>query len=198
MTKIQKLQKKYTSIFLRGLYKTIIFLYSFYMVFSSHVFALQAEAPLKVSSLSFGEVQIHTEEKTVIIDDRVQKIENYFNRYHLPLAKEARWFVESADRYGIDWRLLASIGMIESTGGKFACKKVSYNAFGWGSCKYGFDSYKEAIDIISKNLAGKNPKTAHYYAHKDTRGILEAYNPPSVVPDYADKVMREMDRMARM
>ncbi len=168
------------------------------MVFSSHAFALQAEAPLGASALSLEEIQKHKEKNTPVIDDRVQKIERYFNRYHLPLAQEARWFVESADRYGIDWRLVASIGMIESTGGKFACKKVSYNAFGWGSCRYGFNSYREAIDVISKNLAGKNPKTAHHYAQKDTRGILEAYNPPSVVPDYADKVMREMDRMARM
>ena len=172
------------------------------MAFSSHAFALQAEAPLGAPSFLINEVQVPVEKKISVkipvIDERIQKIEKYFDRYHLPLTKEARWFVESADRYGIDWRLVASIGMIESTGGKFACKNVGYNAFGWGSCKYGFHSYQEAIDFISKNLAGQYEKTKHHYAGKDTRGILEAYNPPSIVPDYADKVMREMDRMAKM
>ena len=43
------------------------------------------------------------------------------------------------------------------------------------------------------NLAGKNPNTAQYYADKDIRGILESYNPPHIVADYADKVMRQME-----
>ena len=127
------------------------------------------------------------------IDERILKIESFYNRYDLPLADNAADFVASADEYGIDWRLVAAIGMIESTGGKFACETADYSAFGWGSCKINFDSYTESIDVVSMNLAGKNPNTAQYYADKDIRGILESYNPPHIVADYADKVMRQME-----
>mgnify|MGYP001224666952 FL=1 len=109
---------------------------------------------------------------------------------------EAEHFVVAAEKYDIDWRLVAAIGMIESTGGKFACQTADYSAFGWGSCKIDFDSYEESIDIISMNLGGHNPKTASFYKGKDLRGILESYNPPHIVPDYADKVMREMKKIS--
>jgi hypothetical protein len=182
----------------KNFYKIFIISYSFYMVFFTQVFALQAEAP--TGDKPFREVEVvytHINKKTEE-DTRIEKISSYYNRFNLPLAKNAKDFVYFADKYEIDWRLVAAIGMIESTGGKHACSKVSYSAFGWGSCKINFSSYKESIDVISKNLAGKNKKTAKYYAGKDIKGILEAYNPPSIVPDYADKVMHEMEIIASM
>lgn len=130
--------------------------------------------------------------------ERAAKIDRYYGRYDLPLEGQGLTMVLAADTYGIDWRLVAAIGMIESTGGKFACKKVNYSAFGWGSCKINFKSYEESIDTISKNLGGGNPATARYYAGKSLRGILESYNPPSVVPNYADKVMKQMDIIQSM
>ncbi len=180
---------------LKSVYKIFIVVYSFYMVFFTQVFALQADAP--DGEKPFREIRvinpITTQTQEEEIDERVRKIASYYERYELPLARNAQDFVEFADKYGIDWRLVAAIGMIESTGGKHACSTASYSAFGWGSCKIHFSSYRESIDVISKNLAGKNEKTAKYYAGKDIRGILEAYNPPSVVPDYADRVMRQME-----
>lgn len=180
--------------FIPLLYKSSILFYSLYLAYSPQVFALQAEAPV-ASDLIIQKHQLLVSQKKsidLVFQERTKKIEKYFARHNLPLGKQAKYFVISADKYDIDWTLLAAIGFIESTGGKFACKTVGYNAWGWGSCTLGFDSYPEAIDTISKNLAGQYEKTAHHYAGKDVRGILQAYNPPSVVPDYADKVMREM------
>lgn len=130
--------------------------------------------------------------------ERAAKIDRYYSRNNLPLAGHGLAMVLAADEHGIDWRLVAAIGMIESTGGKFACKKANYSAFGWGSCKINFKSYEESIDTISKNLGGDNPATAKHYAGKSLRGILESYNPPSVVPNYADKVMKQMDIISTM
>ena len=124
-------------------------------------------------------------------DVRAKKIEAYYRRYNLPLANHAEAFVASADAYGIDWRLVAAIGFIESTGGKFACKSVTYSPFGWGSCRINFSSYDESIDVVSKNLAGKNPRTAHFYAGKDLTGVLYSYN--SVIPTYKEKILRQME-----
>ncbi len=195
------------------LYRLSVAGYAVYLAFSPGAFALQAEAPekgfllhedalLHAPQLSPSTLQIDEErrarEQEEARREEARKIRRYFNRYHLPLAKYAEQFVESAHRYGIDWRLLPAIGFIESTGGKFACGNGSHNAFGWHSCKKHFRSYEESIDFISKNLAGKHPKTARYYRGKSVRGILEAYNPPSVVPDYADKVMHQMDIISRM
>jgi hypothetical protein len=173
------------------MYKTAVIFYSLYFMFSSQAFALQAEAP--VGGQSFKNLIVEN-----VIDTRPDKIRDYYNRYNLPLADHAEEFVYFADTYNLDWTLVAAIGMIESTGGKFACETAQYSAFGWGSCKIHFDSYKDSIDTISWNLAGKNPNTAYHYAGKDIRGILEAYNPPSVVPDYADKVMKQMEIIKSM
>ena len=127
-------------------------------------------------------------------EERAAYIDDFFIRKgNLPLAGYGIHFVRAADASDIDWRLLASIGFIESTGGKFACKKVTYAAFGWGSCKISFSSYEEAIDRISQHLGGHVPSTSRYYKDKNTLQILQTYNPPSIVPDYAQKVMRTMD-----
>lgn len=200
MTKYILSKKVVKSTFAKNVYKILIIIYSFYISFSAQVFALDAEAPLGGESF-----------KQIIVDDtaalerkvrkdqdsldaeRAAKIHSYFARYNLPLKDEAEHFVRSANEHNIDWRLVAAIGFIESTGGKFACETADYSAFGWGSCNISFESYAESIDVISMNLAGDNPRTASFYAGKDTRGILEAYNPPHIVPNYADKVMRQME-----
>ncbi len=173
-------------------YKIAILTYSFYMTFFTQVFALQAEAPL--GSQSFKEVVVikPITKKKIIKDIRATKIADYYNKNNLPLAKNAQDFVTAADKYGIDWRLVAAIGMIESTGGKNACSTAKYSAFGWGSCKINFDSYADSIDVISRNLAGKNPNTAVYYAGKDTRGILWSYNPDTIRAGYGDMVIKQM------
>ncbi len=191
--------------------KTLIAILVLVFAFISHVFALQAEAPKQLEGEETGTVLVaepfslrelaraeEERKEKEQFEERARKVRAYFHRYHLPMEAYATDFVRSADRYGIDWRLLPAISFIESTGGKFACPGESHNAFGWASCKVHFTSYPEAIDHISRHLAGKDPATARYYRGKDIRGILEAYNPPTIVPDYADKVMREMERMARM
>lgn len=117
-------------------------------------------------------------------DLRAAKIDAYFAQRNLPLAGHGKDFVEAADQYGFDPYVLAGIGMIESTGGKHACKTVSYNAWGWGSCKYGFTSYRQAIFKITEHLSGNNEKTDQWYANKDLDGILDTYNPPSIRHNY--------------
>lgn len=169
------------------------------MIFSSRVFALQVEAPVEKASFSYliadEKIKNHfiKDQKNMVDQVRINKIRSYYNRYNLPLAAHAEDFVRSANKYDIDWRLVAAIGMIESTGGKFACSTAKYSAFGWGSCKIDFDSYEQSIDVISKNLAGKNPNTSHYYAGKDIRGILWSYNPDTIRAGYGDMVMRQME-----
>lgn len=145
------------------------------------------------SLLTFN--QVEDEEVINIKEIRANAIDAYFKEKDMPLYGYGMKMVEEAEKNEIDWRLLPSISVIETTGGKFMCKnpKAPNNPFGWGSCKIGFESLDKAIETIAKNLGGNNPKTAHHYSDKDIKGIIDSYNPPSIVPDYYSKVLRVMN-----
>lgn len=124
---------------------------------------------------------------------KADAIDAYFAKRDMPLEGAGRKMIEEAEQNDLDWRLLPAIAVRESTGGKNDCKKVKNNAFGWGSCKIGFKSNEEAIEVVAKNLGGNNPNTAKHYDNKTVKQILRAYNPPSVVPKYAEQVMSIMN-----
>ena len=200
MTKYILPKKAITSTFLINVYKTLIIIYSVYISFSAPVFALDADAPLGGESFSqilFDDTsalaRAALQDQEILDLERTEKIRSYYARYNLPLQHEAEHFITAANKYDIDWRLVAAIGFIESTGGKFACETADYSAFGWGSCNIDFDSYADSIDIISMNLGGHNPNTARYYAGKDVKGILNMYNPNHIRANYDAMVMKQMD-----
>lgn len=88
-------------------------------------------------------------------DPRVLALESYFKKYNSPLKNEAANFVEAADKYDLDWKLVAAISGVESTFGKFTPAPKSYNAWGWGV--YGnqalyFASWKDGIYTVSEGL----------------------------------------------
>lgn len=123
---------------------------------------------------------------------KADAIDAYFAEHDMPLEGTGMKMVEEAENNDLDWRLLPAVAVRESTGGKYDCKKVENNPFGWGSCRIGFKSNDKAIEIVAKNLGGNNPKTAKHYDNKSTKEILRAYNPPSIVPKYAEQVMSIM------
>ncbi len=124
---------------------------------------------------------------------KADAIDAYFAKGGMPLKGTGMKMVQEAEKNGIDWRLLPAISVRESTGGKHDCSKDSHNAFGWGSCKIEFKSDDIAIETVARNLGGNNPHTASYYDNKTTLQILHAYNPPSIVPKYAEQVMSIMN-----
>lgn len=168
----------------------------------THDSLAEAPLPLHETIRQYQSLELFTDTDEKLVDgltvaERAAKIDAfYIAKGNLPLAGHGLAFVQSADAYGIDWQLVAAIGFIESTGGKHACKKVSYSAFGWGSCKINFSSYEESIDVISKNLGGHNPKTAPYYKGKSLTQILDAYNPPSIKPNYKKLVTKTMNEIS--
>ena len=133
------------------------------------------------------------EAHAALVTEQAAKIDRYFEGKNLPMAGHGEKLVLEAEKNGIDPFLVAAIGMRESTGGLHKCKSVPNNYFGWHSCKKGFDSVDKAIETVSRNLGGNNPNTAYHYDNKSTRGILEAYNPPTIVARYADQVMGSME-----
>ena len=133
--------------------------------------------------------------EVLLQEARVKKaglIDAYYERNGMPLKGKGMKMVLEAEKNNIDWRLLPAITVIETTGGQNLCKSLgeenNKNPFGWGSCEKGFKSFDEAIETVARNLGGNNPKTEKYYKNKSIKQILEAYNPPSIVPDYTKKV----------
>jgi hypothetical protein len=118
-------------------------------------------------------------------DPRLASLERFFRRASCPAVKYARAFVEAADRYDLDWRLLPSISYVESSGGKSA---PNNNLFGWDSGRAQFASPAASIHEVGYRLSH-----SALYRDKNTDGILATYNSSA---DYAAKVKFVMRSIA--
>jgi len=117
---------------------------------------------------------------------KIENIRNFLIERNSPLAQYASEFVYAANEYGIDYRLVAAISIVESSGGIHNFKP--YNAWGWGS--YGFDDWKDGIWSVSKGLA-----TGYYSRGLDTPlEIARVYCPPSA-SSWSGKVTRLMNQI---
>jgi hypothetical protein len=85
----------------------------------------------------------------------------------------------------LDWRLLPSISVIESGGGK-AYK--NNNLFGWANGDHLFPSLKSGIHEVGYKL-GRSP----LYRNRDVPAKLHLYNPNE---EYATNVMTVMNRIS--
>lgn len=148
-------------------------------------------------SLQSVDTQVSAQERLLQKEreEKAAKIDAYMAKRNMPLAGKGMKMVLEAEKNDLDWRMIPAIAVRESTGGRFACKKFPENAWGWHSCKAGLGgSTESAIELIAQHLGGNHPKTARYYNNKDTnKEILQTYNPPSVVPTYADEVIAVME-----
>ena len=122
-----------------------------------------------------AEVFMSKEELEKLNEDKLkaQKIELFFrvNRNNAPLSEYAEKFVEVANKYNLDYRLLPAIATVESSGGKNNFRK--YNAWGWGS--KGFTSFEEGIEVVGRGL-----KNNYIDKGRDTvEEIAPIYCPPN-------------------
>lgn len=128
--------------------------------------------PASASTLSQQDVEINK------VDARAILLADFFKGYKSPLEGSAQAFVDVADKYGLDFRLLPSIAMQESNGGKIMPNN-SYNPFGYGI--YGktvmrFSSFEEAIDRVGRGL--KKDYIDQGLTTPET--IMAKYTPPSL------------------
>jgi hypothetical protein len=88
-------------------------------------------------------------------DARLVAVKDFFKKYHSDLLPYADEVISSADKYGLDFRLIPAIAMQESGGCKNA-PKDSYNCWGFGIYAKKvtkFENYAQAIDTVTKTLA---------------------------------------------
>jgi hypothetical protein len=127
-------------------------------------------------------VQQYTAAPEVKQDDpRLSRLQKYFGDRDCPLRDSAKDFLLAADQNQLDWRLLPSISIIESSGGKYYGNN---NVFGWDSAKEKFSSVRAGIHYVAAQL-GKSRR----YKGKDIDRKLQLYNS---LPEYSQRVKAVM------
>ena len=142
---------------------------------------------------------------TLVVDgltaqQRADKIDAFYTDRDAQLAGYGRVMVDDADKYGANWKIVAAFAYMESTGGNHPCPAhngvPSYNAFGYGGCTISFKSYDQAIDTVTRDIAGQIPSTANYFKGKSISQTIDAYNPPAANPNYNKNVLWTMNKIA--
>ncbi len=160
----------------------------------SRVYDRERSSLLQIQSIQY--LWIENDEEVMTLSGATEElgiaaINDYFERHNTPLAGYGEIFIRVSQKYRLDWRLLPAIAFKESTGGKFLFRP--YNPFGWGRAS--FSSFEEAIEVVGKNLAGENPRTAGFYKGKSIKGKLHYYN--SELEEYTDIIfwiMRDIEK----
>lgn len=114
-------------------------------------------------------------------DPRLERLRKFFAVYDSPLSKWAAEFITAADENDLDWRLLPSISIIESGGGKLY---INNNVFGWDCARRSFSSVQDGIHQVAERLANSK-----LYKDKNLDSLLSTYNP---VPNYPNRVKAVM------
>ncbi len=126
------------------------------------------------------------------LDTRVEILKEFLEQYNSPLTPFASDFVEIADKYELDWKLVVAISGVESTFGK----QIPYDSFnGWGWGIYGnnvirFSSWTEGIEAVSEGI---RTKYIDKWGATDVYGIGRFY---AASPTWAQRVeyfMRKID-----
>lgn len=108
-------------------------------------------------------------------DPRTIAMYNFLTDYSSPMASDAESFIVEADKYGLDWRLVASISGVESAFGRITPTN-SYNGWGWKGDPTKewseFDTWEHAIATVTKGLA------LGYGINKTPYQIESTYCPP--------------------
>lgn len=111
-------------------------------------------------------------------DERVDRLSSFMVSYGCR-SNHSIAYVEAADKYGLDYRLLPAISIVESSCGRFM---RANNLFGWNSGRARFRTQRQAIEKVAQFLGSWG----------DTTKILKRYNPSK---KYPKKVLAWMEKI---
>lgn len=149
--KIENVISSSMSEFIRGKSQTQV--NSLSPIFDIHVYASDYNLASYSSSTNTS-----SRTKFFTLDPRVLAMNKFLTDYHSPMAQNAEVFITEADKYGLDWRLVASISGVESAFGNLI-PKGSNNAWGWRGINGNdagwsmFTTWEDAIKHITERLA---------------------------------------------
>lgn len=119
--------------------------------------------------------------------EQVGRVRAYLNGRRSPLAQYAEEFVKAADHYGIDYRLVPAISVIESGGGLYNFRP--HNAWGWGKMTFG--NWQEGIWTVTKGLS------VYYSNGLTTPKLISRYYCPPSADSWGMKVQFVMNEIAK-
>jgi len=131
-----------------------------------------------------------TKVPTVPRDPRVTRLHRFLTKLNCPVANMSEDFVRAADDNHLDWRLLPSIAVIESGGGK-AYK--NNNIFGWNRGEQSFATIRSGLELVAYQL-GRGP----LYRRHNSLGKLRIYNEHDEYPDMVMSVMNRISPEVRL
>jgi hypothetical protein len=123
-------------------------------------------------------------------DPRTVRLRGFLSKLHCPVAPMADEFVHAADDNALDWRLLPSIAVIESSGGK-AYK--NNNIFGWRNGDQAFPTIRAGLNHVAYKL-GRSP----LYRFRNSLDKLKLYNPNEEYPGNVMAVMNRISPLAEL
>ena len=132
------------------------------------------------------------ETEIISADARPEIIREYLHSYSSPMEPYAEYIVLTADKYGLDYRLLVAIAQKESGLGR-VMPEDCYNAYGWGIHSQGtlcFESWEEGIETVSKGLKEKYIDEGYVTVPE----IMMKYAHPSSTT-WAEGVLSYMEQM---
>lgn len=141
--------------------------------------------PIQASQVAGSSALLKNE---FIKDSRITKLEHFLQAYNSPLVDYTEDFIQSADKYQIDWKLVPAITGVESSFGK-RIPPGSYNAYGWANGTYYFQSWEDSINHVSQVLKEKYIDRGLDTPYK----MGPVYAPPS--PTWAGKVTYFMEKI---
>lgn len=103
---------------------------------------------VRAQGSSNQQIQIQPKE----LDKRAKVLSEYFAKYNSPFENHAQDFIDAADTFGVDWKLVPSIAGVESTFGK---RSYGFNAWGWGiygDNRLNFNSWRSGIFTVTQGL----------------------------------------------
>jgi len=144
--------------------------------------------------LGIAAATVHAEDDVTKVrrkfDLREAILRKFFNDNHCPAERYAADFVKEADNFGLDWRLLPSLSIVESGGGKHA---KGNNPFGWANGQAAFASVGDAIHHVASFMALGKP-----YRGKDLNAKLFVYNPRTDYRALVTGIMRQISPTMRV
>ena len=146
------------------------------------VFAGLAVVPATVTKADSQVPQVRSNPED---DFRLKALRKFFMTVNCPLIPMAEVFVAEADSHNLDWRLLPSLAIIETGGGRAS---RGNNIFGWNNCHASFATRGAAIHQVARTLAD-----GAAYRNKGLLALLRTYNP---VSGYAEKVQQMMTQIS--
>jgi hypothetical protein len=117
-------------------------------------------------------------------DPRLESLNKFFQKGDCPAQDFSAEFLRVADQNNLDWRLLPSISIVESGGGREARNN---NLFGWDGGKAMFISVRAGIHDVAGRLGNSK-----MYRDKGVDEILRIYNPGANYPGVVKSVMRRI------